>query len=72
MVGQVLCKLRISSGSGRRSTLNRYGDIVVEPDDVYEFASTLRASGGARGLFSSRPGYARVVANQPYAERGTV
>jgi glycine/D-amino acid oxidase-like deaminating enzyme len=25
---------------------------VVEPDDVYEFASTLRASGGARRLFS--------------------
>lgn len=25
---------------------------VIEPDDVYEFASTLRASGGARRLFS--------------------
>ena len=25
---------------------------VVEPDDLYEFASTLRASGGARRLFS--------------------
>jgi FAD-dependent oxidoreductase domain-containing protein 1 len=25
---------------------------VIEPDDIYEFASTLRASGGARRLFS--------------------
>ena len=45
---------------------------VVEPDDVYEFASTPRASGGARGLFSSRLGYARISANQPYAEPGIV
>ena len=55
-------------------SVNRY-DVLIAGGAVTGssvFASSLRASGGARRLFSWRLGYARISANPPYAERGIV